>query len=261
MSQMVNNTVVICLQPDALSAVARLRADRRGWQICEADGALWLRGELGGTDNTELLSLPGRRYSVLPDDNRQLVPAGLRVPQAYLPDGDWQPLNEWLQLRLSHPAVAGAAPPPARLELVRDVQSRETNVLLTTAADWAEFAGVAAGLRLGRLTFAAATTGEMPANTEDARESHWRKRRPVIVRGAPSPPIPGTAFVEVEGIAVPAGWRWSPALDASVLRAAFGSASKDLILLLPDGTCERIPADAFVSANRHAARQLLEGTQ
>jgi hypothetical protein len=59
-------------------------------------------------------------------------------------------------------------------------------------------------------------------------------------------------------VAVPAGWTWRPALDAAVLRQRLGVEQGELALLAPDGTCEKLSADAFVGATRSAVRLTAE---
>ena len=76
----------------------------------------------------------------------------------------------------------------------------------------------------------------------------------VAVHGQPLPPLPGRRWVEQEGIAVPAGWTWTPAVEAALLRQVFGLAEGDVALWDVDGAWERIAADEFVRATRAAVR-------
>ena len=81
----------------------------------------------------------------------------------------------------------------------------------------------------------------------------------VVLRGKPLPPIPGKRLVEVEGIAVPCGFAWTPPVDAEVVREILGLLPGDLALLEADGTHERIESSAFVPGSRAAARTTLGG--
>ena len=83
----------------------------------------------------------------------------------------------------------------------------------------------------------------------------------MIVRGTPLPPLPGERWVECEGIATPAGWRWSPAVEAAIVRAVFGLQPGDLALWQTDGTWQRVRAAEFTAASRAAVRATAEGLQ
>ena len=111
------------------------------------------------------------------------------------------------------------------------------SLLRTSAATWVAYGETAAQVRLDRWTFAINDNGD------------------VLIRGQPLPPIPGDRLVEVEGIVVPAGWTWSPALAASVLRQVCGLETGELALLHPDGGWERVSASCFVRASHSAIRQ------
>ena len=81
----------------------------------------------------------------------------------------------------------------------------------------------------------------------------------MIVRGEPLPPLPGQRWVDREGIAVPAGWRWSPPVEAAIVRAVFGLEPGDFALWQTDGTWQRIRAADFTPASRAAVRASAEG--
>jgi MoxR-vWA-beta-propeller ternary system domain bpX2 len=71
--------------------------------------------------------------------------------------------------------------------------------------------------------------------------------------------VAGRFFVEQEGVAVPAGWRWEPAVDAAVLRRLCNLGPGDLALLDQDGTFDLVPAGQFVRASRSAVRLSARG--
>ena len=64
----------------------------------------------------------------------------------------------------------------------------------------------------------------------------------------------GTRCVERDGVAVPAGFALSPAIDSASVRALLGTELGDLTLFAPAGTWDRITAGDFVAATRAAAR-------
>jgi len=226
---------VVCLPRESVASLGRLRLVPR-LSVCEQAEEIWLQGE-GGDESLEaaLRGLPGgRRFSVLAD--RQLLADGARVPHGYLPEGPWHPLAEWLGVTLDPAGLAGKIAEGVPVHLVRSSSPRAANVLLLALETWQEYGASAPQVRLERWSFAV---------SDD---------KAVIVRGLPLPPLPGQAFVEREGVAVPAGWDWSPPVEPAVLRDVLGLTAGDLALLHTDGAWERIPADAFVRAVRSAIR-------
>jgi hypothetical protein len=138
-------------------------------------------------------------------------------------------------------ALAGEPGSKASLAMVRCHVPKDSNVLWTIASAWHEWALSASQVRLRNLAFAATADSE------------------VVVRGTPMPPIKGRRFVECDGVAVEAGWTWSPPLDAGVVREALELARNGLALLHSDGTWDHIPAEAFVHATRSAVRMSAGG--
>ena len=210
-------------------------------EVCRHGDAIWLRGP-GPDEATDrrLRCVAGaRRFTVLNDG--QLLPVAARVPHGRLPEGPWVPLRQWAGLDL--PTAAMAARPDARvpLRLVRSAAEEETNILLTTFDRFRDYAVAAPHVRLDCWSFAAADEGR------------------VLIRGTPLPPLPGERFVDHGGVAVPAGWTWSPAVDAPTLCRLLQLEANDLALLGVDGTWQRIAGDDFVRAGRSAIRATAEG--
>jgi hypothetical protein len=128
------------------------------------------------------------------------------------------------------------------LTLVRDPIVREPNMLITSLATWCHYAANAPLVRLQRWSFAVNDRGE------------------ALIRGLPLPPLAGRRFVEQDGVAVEAGWTWSPNVSAAVLRRKVQVTGGDLLLLHGEPLAvEVVPAAAFVKATRSAARQTLAG--
>lgn len=230
----------VCLPREVVAALGRLRRVL-GLRVCDGGGAVWLQGDnLDETLALRLRALPGaRRYAVL--DTGQLIEAGTRVPCGRLPDGPWPTLPAWLEVHLDPAALAGGVSARLPVCLVRSAVVLGENVLLAALAEWTAYASSAPQLRLERWSFAVNNAGM------------------VVVRGEPAPSIPGQRFVEREGVAVPAGWAWEPAVDAVVLRELLGLQTNDLALLHPDGAWEHVPADGFTRASRSAIRLSARG--
>jgi hypothetical protein len=135
------------------------------------------------------------------------------------------------------PQLGGYSVP---LRIVRSAEERLVALLMTSLAEWREFALNAPEIRLRQLRFAVDEVGN------------------VIVRGKPLPPLPGRQFVLHGNIAVRAGFIWEPAVSADVLSRRLGLATDALALFHEDGTFSRIEAEQFVPATRSAVRETAE---
>lgn len=220
---------------ESSASVSRLRLVE-GISLLESDEALWLRGEsLDEPLDRMVRSLPGAlRYRVL--DDGQLILDGRDVPTARMPEGRWQPLRSWATVELPSAAFAGQSTARIPIELVRSDEVREPAILLTTLDEWRRYGLEAPQIRLDRWTFAVSTEGR------------------ALIRGTPLPPIPGERFVETEGIAISAGWSWTPAIDAATLRDVLSIDPRDVALIHSDGSWEVIGFASFVRATRSAIR-------
>lgn len=227
---------VVRIDKGEVESLAKLRL-AQGAEVCEQEQEVWVRGESLDEPLARLLRRHphARRHWVLADD--QLVSPGKSVPRGYLPGGPWIPLRDWLTIRL--PAAVPAERIGARVpvRMVRSAEQRQASVLVTDVFQWQTYGSCAPQVRLERWHFAAAA------------------ERRVVVRGCPLPPLPGQRYVEEEGVAVPAGWMWSPPVEAAVMRELLALEGLDLALLHHDATWERIPSGQFVRATRSAIRQ------
>jgi hypothetical protein len=212
-----------------------------GVEACTAGEAVWLRGAPPSDDWRQRASLlPGAEQFAILDDE-QLLPLGSSVPLGYLPQSTWQPLTAWLDVALPAINDSGSLPQPLTLGLVRSSEPSEPTWLLTNLDAWAEYAATAPQLRLARWSFVCAHDGR------------------VLVRGAPLPPLAGRRLVDQQGVAVPAGWSWTPAVDASVVRQTLGLETGDCAVFSDDGSWASIRADDWVVATRSAVRLTCEG--
>lgn len=226
------------LPREAAGAAAALRL-RTDILVAEGGGHVWLRGQtLSPELELELRKLPGAERFDL-DDAGGLTPRGAHVPTTSLPpELTWQKPDEFFRMTPQPVALAGEPPHRATLRVVREVaaREREANVLVASLQAWVQYASTAPIVRLRPLRFAASADGR------------------VLVRGAPLPPLAGRRYVEREGVALPGGFAFSPAIDAASVRALLGTDPQSLALFHEDGTCERIDSDEFVPASRSAAR-------
>lgn len=134
-------------------------------------------------------------------------------------------------------------PPPVPLTIVPCGEPREPALLETTLSRLSEHCTVAPQWRIARWSFAAAADGR------------------TFVRGLPLPALPGTQWVETDGICVPAGTAWSPAVEPAVLRQLLRLAPGDIALLRSDGTWDRLAAGDWVRASRSAVSGSMPGKE
>lgn len=205
-----------------------------GVEVAESALELWLRGQPAEVSfAARLLALPAMgRYERLPPDRLRRLDE--RIPSRQLPSLSWQPLSTWLRAELPAAALPGNEPAVVELRLVRSAGEREPELLLTGLAEFQRFVEQAAWVRLERWRFAADASGR------------------VLVRGTPLPPLPGKRFALNEGVAVPAGFGWSPAVSAGVVARRLGASDEALVLWNEDGTLSRLHREQFVPVTRSA---------
>lgn len=232
----------------SVKAVDSLRRIRLwpGVEFGQTGEDVWLKGdELTDKLLQQLRALPdGDIYEQLA--NQQLRRLGDRVPSANLPRLDWYPLSFVFEPTLPVSVYPGEAKSQVPLRLVRDTAEKVVNVLLVPFHEFARWCDQAPEFRLHRLRFAV------------------RDDCLTIVHGHPLPPILGELFVEQEGLVFPAGWTWSPAVPASMLRKLLQLEEGDLCIArteTPAGSnesdvpiLERVSSSQFVHCQRSAIR-------
>jgi hypothetical protein len=221
----------ICIGVQDVSALAPLRL-MSGVEIAVAGAEIWLRGKaLEDTIAARLSALPARgRFEWIGSD--QLRRLDRRIPSERLPAASWHPLSEWLRVELPVAALPGFLPATIPLRLVRSVDERDPDLLLTTLEAFHRFVLEAASVRLERLRFAASDDG------------------PVLVHGTPLPPLPGKRFVLHQSIAVPAGFTWRPAVSAEVAARRLVVSGAALVLWNEDDTVTRLHAEQLIPVTR-----------
>jgi hypothetical protein len=231
---------VIRLALSDAESLAPLRLTR-GIEVAEKDTSIWVRGA-NGDENVERLvrALPAvARYEVTGGNRLRNLES--RIPAETLPALNWQPVNTWLRVQMptssSPPVEERETVSGVPLRIVRSADERPIALLITSLAEWREFALSAPEIRLRQLRFALDEAGN------------------VVVRGKPLPPLPGRQYVLHGNVAVQAGFAWEPAVSADVLSRRLGLAADALALFHEDGTFSRIEAEQFVPATRSAVRE------
>lgn len=215
--------------------LGRLRTSS-GLDVQEDGEWIWVRACDPDESLLKLLrSLPGTHFRVWED--KQLCEIGARVPHGFAPGGEWNALSRWMAVELPPSALSGEVRDRVAFRLVPGAKMREPNLLLTSLSAWSAYGIAAPQVRLDRWHFAVSEAGE------------------ALVRGVPLPPLPGLRLIEEQGVAVPCGRCWSPAVDADVVASHFGLSAGDVLLWLDDDRRELVAAESFVRAARSAIRQ------
>ena len=198
-------------------ALARHRLEP-GLEVTRTEHAVWLRTHDAGSESSPtrrvLAALPARdRFHWLPDDT--LRRPDRRIPETVLPSTPWKPIACWFPIEMPAAAWPASAPPGVTLHRVPSTDEHEARLVLVELGDLAAFVRSAPRARLEPLRYAV------------------NSRRQALVLGRPLPPIPGTRFSLHDGIAVPAGFTWAPAVSSAVLAECFSPPAGGLAVWLP----------------------------
>lgn len=234
-----NQQWVVALPMESVSALANLRL-LPGIDVLQQEQTVWLRGSRADDElSLKLRTIPnGERFSILSD--KQLVPEGKQVPRGLLPEGQWQPVADWFTVELDRTAMSGRLDEHVSLQIERSDNAQQANILVTQLSHLHDYVMQAADIRLQPLLFAV--------------DNQCR----VIVKGLPLLPLDGAFYCEQECVAVQAGWRWEPRVDAKILRTLFKLQSGDLLLLHGGGSREIIYQDQFVKLTRSAVHLTMQ---
>ena len=232
---------VLRFDPSAETVLASLRRIA-GLELAQTNNALWLRGtsEPATTKPPERDSLQ-RRLDSLPASARyETCPGGrLRqvhqiIPTEYLPTTTWVPIADWFEPQLPVAAWPAATPPGIPLRLIPSTEETELSLVLVHLRELATFVTTTARIRFEGLRFATSADGT------------------TLVQGLPIPPLPGTRFSVHEGVAVPAGFTWSPPLPAKVMARCLAPPTGGLALWHPHGEVSLLHPEQLLPLTRAA---------
>lgn len=259
----VSNCWLIKTDREHVRQIAALR-HLPGLQVAEANETIWVRAAAGDeTLDRVLKSLPGKRFQLL--DDVQLAPWGKQVPTERLPRLAWQPIANWSAITLPVAAMPASVSKRVRLRMIRGGTAKLAAALLVDWQDWLKYAIGAPEVRLRPLVFALSAPHETVSGmdmgaaqrSEDGLPSRYDQRAFIV--GSPLPPLAGYPYTLDDGLAVPCGWTFSPAVGSAVVRKLIALPADDMALFDIDGSFERIVGEHFVRASRSAARESARG--
>jgi hypothetical protein len=211
-----------------------------GLEAHDAGDTVWLRGRRNLNELLPLLRRVPEITVYTVGATGVLTPLGRMIPEEVrLPEGPWRPLSAVTVLTPQPAALPGAVPAGVALRLVRTATEEQPAAVILPLEIWADWAIHAPQVRLSPLRFAVCGDGR------------------TLVLGRPLPPVQGDLLVDREGVLVPCGYCWRPAVEAAVLRRLLNLSAGDVAVLTTDGRVERIGAEAIVAVSRSAARASL----
>ncbi|PTX97260.1 hypothetical protein DB346_19830 [Verrucomicrobia bacterium LW23] len=191
---------------------------------------VWVRGAAWSTALGEALAghPSAQWYEVLAGG--KLRDFSRLLPDGRLPHVTWQPLAQALEIAPPSTLMPGRLPDPRRrsatavegseahpgttqssalveLTLVRSATESEPGLLIVAEGPWRAFVEEASEVRFGGLVFAVAGDGSVCVAQSGAGT-------------AVLPSLPGVRYCVSNGIAVPCGWTWAPALPSEIVRRA-----------------------------------------
>lgn len=227
---------VVEVQRCDMDSLGRVRS-LPGIDVFDTGDAVWVRGSAEHSENHDLLaSLPGRHLRV--NDDNALFRDGDILASEWLDNPNWIPIGKWLKVDVLSTGWPGQLPTQRRMRLIPSNEILECVGLLTDMESLAEFVTRTAEFRFTHLRFAVNRNGN------------------AFVTGNPLPPLQGTRFHLTDDVAVPAGLRWTPEVDAATLRKVFGDPG-GTILWIESDRWELIPTDGFAAVNRASVRASL----
>jgi hypothetical protein len=170
------------------------------------------------------------------DKNELLFPPGGKTPVAKLKALNWQPITAFVPIELPVSAMPGAVEAKMELKLSRTEETKEPYALLTSLAEWKNYADTAPTVRLKQLRFAVSGTGQ------------------AIVTGYPLPVIKGQTYWLSNSRLLPAGFDFDPPVIGNIIPKGLNEAEPSLQLFDAAGDWENIPLTCFQAAKRSAVR-------
>lgn len=203
--------------------------------VAVVDDDLWVRT----TDESNLdalACLPAERRYLWNSDG-QLVPFGQTLPVDRFQDSmQWTELDEWIEVDAPPSSYCGEFDVEPKLNLVRDEQVTDPNLMITGYTPWLDWCVHAPMMRLAPLRFA------------------MSDEQDVMVHGRPLPPIPGRFFHLTDCIALPLAYRFDFPFDPTDIAELIDLRPDEIAVFELDGMWHRVGRNEFVDTTRAAVR-------
>jgi hypothetical protein len=207
-----------------------------GLQVAEDGEWIWLRGVEAGQPIPLAVRQVPANVTFEMDEQENLFPLGGVTPIGKLKKLRWLPLLDYVQIEMPTSAMPGRVEEKYPVRIVPSTLLQESKALLTMLPVWRHYADSAPEVRLSRLRFALAQTGE------------------VLIWGTPLPAIPGKEYWMQENMLLPAGFDFEIPWIAGLVAGKLNPLNDAVILFTEEGSWEKIEKKAFVPATRSAIR-------
>jgi MoxR-vWA-beta-propeller ternary system domain bpX2 len=209
---------------------------KAGWEICELEGSLWVRGTMTEQEVSALPCLGKFRI----DGQGRIIPLGRMVPVGTAPAGPWQSLGSFLTVAAPSSGMPGRTRARLEIRLQRSQRAVPAASILLGMRELAAWVERAPKVRLDRLTFAASTDGR------------------ALVIGTPLPPVPGVPHYRYGSLAIACGWEFAPEFWPGWVERALAPGIGAVALVLADGSVEVIGQEGFTPLTLAAVRRTME---
>lgn len=236
------------IDESARTSLWKLR-DQPHLQVATSAGGYWVRSTNPEVNLHELLrrTIPQATLFEMVDggvdESPLLREVSKRLPSEVLPTLTWRAINEFTSLELPVVGYPGGSANSIAIELVPSSEFGPAAAVLCSLGDWCDFVTSQLQVRFQHCKFAVREDGM------------------AFVVGSPVPSLRGIRYRVRNGIAIPAGWRWSPDVSAEVLRLRYGVTMDDLLLLSRNRSAEVINESDFCAATRASVRETLASLQ
>ncbi len=147
-------------------------------------------------------------------EDGRLTVFGNAVPTERLPELKWQQLAEFLQPVLPAARLTSVQLPRVTLLPERSTDVQQEAVMVTDWKSFSSWATNAPEIRLHCCRFAVSKDAAVHGSLNSNRVAR------VVIQGNPLPPLEGERFWLAGRVAVPLGYRWTPAVDVATLEAS-----------------------------------------
>ncbi|MEM6964481.1 MAG: hypothetical protein AAF573_06930 [Bacteroidota bacterium] len=204
-------------------------------RVAEAEDIIWIKDVPTENLDLKIRQLPAiASFEV--DEEGLLFPIGKITPTGKLPDLNWQPIHEFVEVEFPRAAFSGKTDQTVWVKLVESEMVREGDALLTSSADWKAYAESASSIRLEKIRYAVAEHGE------------------VLILGKPLIPIRGKTFWKNGNILLPNGYDFEFPVLSEIILQQYIPEKDGVLIFYKNGEWEKIQNSDFVKGSRSGVR-------
>lgn len=210
MNQVATERIVRVAEQSSMQQIGRLL--HSAVDVAIADNFVWIRYSGNDADiRSAVRLLHGTHFQLT--TNGRLIPDGNTIATERLPELQWMPIGDVVQLQLPIAAMAGKLQTNAlpQLQLLRGGEERRSNAALVDLQVLLRWCERVPSFRLRKLS--ASVAGEH-----------------VLVLGEPLPPVPCRYLCHESRLLTPAGMTWFPRIESPVVLSYFDVQADEYLL-------------------------------